>query len=918
MFPVLCPCLPSGRKSFAMSFEADSKPKYEKICGKILYLRFSNNGNTFGYTAGDLECRDGTKIPFNGYLDGARKGQFYWFYGCWKDTRDYGRQFHIVGQSEDPLRGTETNVLGYFSEAAKYLARHPSGTDEDGDDSNVWAAIAGSLADLKEASSIGALRAYINGKTEPRKDAYGEPLIFPFGSNLSQIQAVENAFASQVSVIQGPPGTGKTQTILNIIANILIREMTVAVVSNNNSATKNVQEKLSKDGLGWLVAELGSGANRHAFFSHEPAVELKEEWHRVKPSITRLNLLREMVKEHHADNTLLHEKQHKLWLLKSELDVFLDETRAKRDVRATDWYAVWKKLTHEKAVAKIKRRTERYLGAESVVKRAWHGAMLVLGRKLPWAMMKRLANEGDVVLDALYVLLAEAKAKRLEAEIAVLATRVEASKGVAETFRKLSRDYFLAMVYERYHGKTWHTFKDDDFRGHRAFFLDRYPIVTSSTFSLHRSTPSQKFDFVINDEASQSNIPTSALCFAQAKNAVVVGDLKQLDQIIDEKTPRPGPGISEAYSVPEKSILQSVTEVFGKRIPSVLLREHYRCNRAIIEFCNRRFYDGQLVVMTPPPAPDKDKEALVWIETVHNGNQWSAINGSPYNERQLLVAQDIQKEYADSPDSDRIGFISPYTGQVLEMQQLGLSADTVHKYQGKEKDVIVYCTVKGKENAFNAQPRLVNVAVSRAKEKLILISPNYDGQADGNISALIRYIRQSSKELRSIRKAKYRSVFDALFDHGQVVKGGKPKESPAETLFRKALEALKKELPEGQSLSWGFKQEYPLSILIQKTGAKDGLFTDDEERYMQAGARLDFLIFDRMDNEPVVAIEVDGEAFHKPGTKAAANDAMKDSILRKIGLDFIRLRTRSAEGQEMEKVKALLKKIIENRNISII
>ena len=68
----------------------------------------------------------------------------------------------------------------------------------------------------------------------------------------------------------------------------------------------------------------------------------------------------------------------------------------------------------------------------------------------------------------------------------------------------------------------------------------------------------------------------------------------------------------------------------------------------------------------------------------------------------------------------------------------------------------------------------------------------------------------------------------------------------------------------------------------------------------------------------MVAIEVDGEAFHKPGTKAAANDAMKDSILRKIGLDFIRLRTRSAEGQEMEKVKALLKKIIENRNISII
>lgn len=899
-----------------MSFEADSKPKYEKICGKILYLRFSNNGNTFGYTAGDLECRDGTKIPYNGYLDGAKKGQFYWFYGCWKDTPSHGRQFHIVGQAEDPLRGTETSVLGYFSEAAKYLARHPSGTDEDGADSNVWAAIAGSLADLKEASSIGALRAYINGKTEPRKDAYGEPLIFPFGSNLSQIEAVENAFASQVSVIQGPPGTGKTQTILNIIANILIREMTVAVVSNNNSATKNVQEKLAKDGMGWLVAELGSGANRQAFFLHEPTVELKEEWHRVKPPITRLNLLREKVKEHHVDNTRLHEKQHELWLLKSELDVFLDETGAKGDVRATDWYAVWKKLTNAKAVAKIKRRIERYLGAESRGKRAWHGAWLVLGRKLSWNQLKRLTDEGDAVLDALYVLLAEAKAKRLEAEIAMLAARVKASKNVAETFRKLSRDYFLAMVYERYHGKTWHSYQEKEFRRHSAYFLDRYPIVTSSTFSLHRSTPSQKFDFVIIDEASQSNIPTSALCFAQAKNAVVVGDLKQLDQIIDEKTPRPGPEISEAYSVPEKSILQSVTEVFGKRIPSVLLREHYRCKRAIIEFCNRRFYDGQLVIMTPEAAADKDQEALVWIETVHNGNQWSAINGSPYNERQLLVAQDIQKEYAGSPDSDRIGFISPYKGQVLEMQQLGLSANTVHKYQGKEKDIIVYCTVKGKENAFNAQPRLVNVAVSRAKEKLILISPNYDGQADGNISALIRYIRQSSKELRSIRKAKYRSVFDALFDRSHVIKGGKAKESPAETLFRRGLEALKEELTEGQSLSWDYVQEYPLSVLVRETGAKDEVFTCSERRYIRNGARLDFLFYDRMDHEPLAAIEVDGEAFHKLGTKAARNDAMKDSILQKIGLEFLRLRTRNAEGQEIEKVKQLLKRVLMERNAS--
>ena len=61
-----------------------------------------------------------------------------------------------------------------------------------------------------------------------------EELIFPFGGNASQFKAVANAFSSQLSVIQGPPGTGKTQTILNIIANLLIHNKTVQVVSNNN------------------------------------------------------------------------------------------------------------------------------------------------------------------------------------------------------------------------------------------------------------------------------------------------------------------------------------------------------------------------------------------------------------------------------------------------------------------------------------------------------------------------------------------------------------------------------------------------------------------------------------------------------------------------------------------------------------
>lgn len=69
----------------------------------------------------------------------------------------------------------------------------------------------------------------------------------------------------QISVVQGPPDTGKTQTILNIIANIVSSGKTVLIVSNNNSATANVQEKLNKYGFDFIVVPLGRRENWESF-----------------------------------------------------------------------------------------------------------------------------------------------------------------------------------------------------------------------------------------------------------------------------------------------------------------------------------------------------------------------------------------------------------------------------------------------------------------------------------------------------------------------------------------------------------------------------------------------------------------------------------------------------------------------------
>ena len=142
-----------------------------------------------------------------------------------------------------------------------------------------------------------ALAAYLHPEKHRVKAYNAGPLIFPFGGNSSQFKAVENALSKQMSVIQGPPGTGKTQTILNIIASLLIRGKTIQVVSNNNSATQNVLEKLAspKYNMGFLVATLGKRENKQAFINGQTGLYPQmDDW---KKSPTALIALQTKVAE---------------------------------------------------------------------------------------------------------------------------------------------------------------------------------------------------------------------------------------------------------------------------------------------------------------------------------------------------------------------------------------------------------------------------------------------------------------------------------------------------------------------------------------------------------------------------------------------------------------------------------------------
>ncbi|MCM1140848.1 MAG: AAA family ATPase, partial [Muribaculum sp.] len=177
-------------------------------------------------------------------------------------TKHYAESEVDIRQS--CLSGKTTNIFDYLRQCAgiNTLGINEEDESSEGILTSIYSRI--DFVDVNTAATV-----YLNPQQGIKISHLGS-VLFPFGCNASQERAVKAALSNQISVIQGPPGTGKTQTILNIIANLLVAKKSVLIVSNNNSATENVLEKLSKNGLGFIVAPLGKRENKEAFVANQP------------------------------------------------------------------------------------------------------------------------------------------------------------------------------------------------------------------------------------------------------------------------------------------------------------------------------------------------------------------------------------------------------------------------------------------------------------------------------------------------------------------------------------------------------------------------------------------------------------------------------------------------------------------------
>lgn len=153
-------------------------------------------------------------------------------------------------------RTLQERLINYFKEISKYMKSDDNGQYKTSFLQREYDKINDFNEKKISEDSIAFL--YAQGKPDDllNHSEVNNSYIYPFKTNYSQYKAIKNAFSHKISVIEGPPGTGKTQTILNLVANIVIQGQTVAIVSNNNSAFENVYKKLSDEKYNFFVPNL--------------------------------------------------------------------------------------------------------------------------------------------------------------------------------------------------------------------------------------------------------------------------------------------------------------------------------------------------------------------------------------------------------------------------------------------------------------------------------------------------------------------------------------------------------------------------------------------------------------------------------------------------------------------------------------
>lgn len=741
---------------------------------------------------------------------------------------------------------------------------------------------------------------FLSGKL--KKNNIEKEIIYPFDTNLSQRVAVKAALEEELSIIQGPPGTGKTQTILNIVANYIARGGSVAVVSGNNEATRNVKDKFEAAGFGYLNAFLGNAKNVETFFEGEQTAVKINEKSVIGNSAKYLRQTSDGV-----------ETYLQLSLDVAKIAQLISEYEVEKEINDAE-YQIKERIV-PKTLKNKKYTSAKLLELASVLETlpddkvtGFFNRVRILFR-FGIIRLKGIAQNKEDAIEYLKNKYYDVKISELNQAKAEKKNYID-SNNLTELLskqKKLSYDIFKYALQERYKGLNDCNFTARNYRSKFGAFTKRYPVVYSTTHAIRScSGENYLYDCVIIDESSQVDLISAVIAFSMAKKVVLVGDEKQLPHVVKSQLVPKLNNIFNKYKLrgyfdyAKNSILSCVIKK-EKKVVSTLLNEHYRCDPQIIGFCNKRFYNGELVVRSA----HNDGNGVTLI------SHGSHFERDRQNEREVDI---IEKEIIDELPANQSGIIAPYNNQIAllnsRFDNRGCVIDTIHKFQGKEKDYIILSTVANKIKFYDDEekidflnnPNLINVAISRAKKRLyILASEEVLNQEGSILRDLAKYYEYYCSETKKV-KTKVYSVFDLMYeDYAPILEKTKKEllnisQYSSENIIATVVNGICKS---GECGALAFKFNYPLKYVIKLNTLTD---PQDIKFVSNINTHCDFLIYNKLNKEIVLVVEVDGSQ-HREEIQAA-RDRRKDRLLADAGVKILRLATTTIECKE--KIVAML------------
>jgi predicted DNA helicase len=302
--------------------------------------------------------------------------------------------------------------------------------------------------------------------------------------------------------------------------------------------------------------------------------------------------------------------------------------------------------------------------------------------------------------------------------------------------------------------------------------LESVQVITGTLVGANnRDIRHLTFDTVFIDEAAQALEPGCWIPIAKAERVVLVGDHHQLPPTVkSEKAAREG-------------LRETLFEKCIKRQPATArtLTVQYRMHEHIMAFSSQQFYSGQLQAHQSVKhaglaaydqrfAPDLpveflDTAGLNFLEvTIHESRSTANPEEADLLLKRLsqLLARLEPRDSAVHGHAQKpltIGVIAPYRAQInylkdaIEessalnslLEDRTLSVGTVDSFQGQERDVIAISLTRSNQHGdigFLSDIRRMNVGMTRARRKLLLVGDSSTLSANAFYRDLLAYVKQ--------------------------------------------------------------------------------------------------------------------------------------------------------------------------------